>query len=92
MSSVYLGTTSLRTQPPINLRPVEQVKTPIQQEIDSTIKVRGTKEIGRKASYIEAVSNLSKFLSPKNINVSTYLDTKSGMQNTVITDGETEKK
>lgn len=91
MSEVYLkpiSNNNIQLQKPAQ-KPKEE--TPSKENIDKTIKAEGTKKIGEEALE-KAISELSKMLEGKHIEVSTVYDAKSGQQRVSLTDGNTGKK
>ncbi|MZQ75868.1 MAG: hypothetical protein GT589_06870 [Peptoclostridium sp.] len=88
MSTINLGTVSGHSYPTVEIKSLPEIKTPAVQEIEQQSKAQGRKEIGERA-HEAALQHLAKLLHHKDIQVSTYMDTRSGLKNTVITDGET---
>ena len=90
MASINLGMVSDRSYPAMSLKSMERVRIPGLEEIAAGNVAKGRREIGEKA-WDAALKQLEKLLHHKDIQVSTSLDTRSGLRNMVLTDGATGK-
>jgi uncharacterized FlaG/YvyC family protein len=91
MAPLSIGSVTNQPQVSAQLSLQSKAETPNIQEIDKSLKAEGKKEIGEKA-FQEAIDQIAKRLSEKNVLVSSEYDAKTGMQKMTISHIETGKK